>query len=360
MKEMQMTAMVLTLVMATILLVMIPSEASNDRVRNRSRWLMTSGLLLLSLQFFLQYTLGLRQKGVEQAVALNLLLFTPSAMMMSLSVVNLQRQGNLLKSDWIVGVAACVSVCVLLAWALLTDTSHLLGIEMAGCIVFIAMQTYYAVCVAIQLKRMRAILADYYDEEHPGLLRWMLLGMGGMQALALTVPFGLFLQGSNLALYGTLFVVAITYQWFSFVRYIITAEASRVKKAEMSEGGEESKAKKLPALGSSLPINQWVDAKKFLRHGLTRPEVAREMGISDHQLGIWIKSSGYASFSQWITTLRIDEAKRLLREQPDYDIGTIAGQLGFERTHFHRTFKAQTGQSPSEYQRDIKKNPGTD
>ena len=104
-------------------------------------------------------------------------------------------------------------------------------------------------------------------------------------------------------------------------------DASRVKKAEMSEGGEESKAKKLPALGSSLPINQWVDAK---------------------------------TFSQWITTLRIDEAKRLLREQPDYDIGTIAGQLGFERTHFHRTFKAQTGQSPSEYQRDIKKNPGTD
>lgn len=358
MKEMQMTAMVLTLVMATILMLMIPSEVNNDRVRNRSRWLMTSGLLLLSLQFLLQYTLGLRQQGVTQAIALNLLLFTPSAMLMTLSVINLQRQGNLLRRDWWVGIIAVAAVTVLIGGAVLADTSQLFWTETVGCFIFIAMQTYYAICVFNQLKRMWAVLADYYDEAHPGLVRWMLVGMAGMQALALTVPFGLYLQGNSLAFYGTLFVVATTYQWFSFVRYIITAEASRVRSAEKSYSGErkeESNSKTAHYTpDSQINISRWVDAKKYLRHGLTRPEVAREMGISDNQLGTWIKSAGFASFSQWMATLRIDEAKRLLRERPDYDIGTIAEMLGFERTHFHRTFKAQTGQSPTEFQRDAK------
>ena len=387
MKEMQMTAMVLTLVMATILMVMLPRDVKADHVRNRSRWLMTCGLLLLSLQFLLQYTLELRQQGVAQAVALNLLFFTPSAMLMALSVLNLQRQGRLLRSDWAVGIAACAVVVVLLAWGVLMTApalihpaqalrsprpldgwGKLLWAEIGGCLAYIAMQAYYAVCVGNQLKRMRAVLADYYDEERPGLLRWMQWSIVGMQVLALTVPLGIFLTGWVLALYGILFVVAITYQWFSFVRYIITAEAGSMRKAEESEKGivkSEKIATAIPATESadgtsagntslstihfSLNIERWLNAKKFLRHGLTRPEVAREIGISDHQLGIWIKANGFASFSQWMTALRIGEAKRLLREQPDYDIGTIAGQLGFERTHFHRTFKAQTGMSPTEY-----------
>lgn len=353
MKEMQMTATVLTLVMATILMLMVPSEVNNDRVRNRSRWLMIAGLMLLSLQFLLQYTLGLRQKGVTQAVALNLLLFTPSAMLMSLSVVNLQRQGNLLRRDWWAGIAATAVVSMLIGGPLLVDTSQLMWAETAGCIVFIAMQTYYAICVGNQLKRMRAVLADYYDEAHPGLVRWMLVGMGGMQALALTVPFGLYLRGNSLAFYGTLFIVAITYQWFSFVRYIITAEASNMRNAEKGysvESRDESNSKTVyNTPDSQQNISRWVDAKKYLRHGLTRPEVAREIGISDHQLGAWVKSSGYTSFSQWMTTLRIDEAKRLLRERPDYDIGTIAEMLGFERTHFHRTFKENTGMTPAQF-----------
>ena len=348
-----MTATVLTLVMATILMLMVPSEVNNDRVRNRSRWLMIAGLMLLSLQFLLQYTLGLRQQGVTQAVALNLLLFTPSAMLMSLSVVNLQRQGNLLRRDWWAGIAATAVVSMLIGGPLLVDTSQLMWAETAGCIVFIAMQTYYAICVGNQLKRMRAVLADYYDEAHPGLVRWMLVGMGGMQALALTVPFGLYLRGNSLAFYGTLFIVAITYQWFSFVRYIITAEASNMRNAEKGysvESRDESNSKTVyNNPDSQQNISRWVDAKKYLRHGLTRPEVAREIGISDHQLGAWVKASGYTSFSQWMTTLRIDEAKRLLRERPDYDIGTIAEMLGFERTHFHRTFKENTGMTPAQF-----------
>ena len=325
-----MTAMVLTLVMATILMLMIPSEVNNDRVRNRSRWLMTSGLLLLSLQFLLQYTLGLRQQSVTQAIAL-----------------------NLLRRDWWVGIIAVAAVTVLIGGAVLADTSQLFWTETVGCFIFIAMQTYYAICVFNQLKRMWAVLADYYDETHPGLVRWMLVGMAGMQALALTVPFGLYLQGNSLAFYGTLIVVATTYQWFSFVRYIITAEASRVRSAEKSYSGEckeESNSKTAHYTpDSQINISRWVDAKKYLRHGLTRPEVAREMGISDNQLGTWIKSAGFASFSQWMATLRIDEAKRLLRERPDYDIGTIAEMLGFERTHFHRTFKENTGMTPAQF-----------
>lgn len=50
-----------------------------------------------------------------------------------------------------------------------------------------------------------------------------------------------------------------------------------------------------------------------------------------------------------MTTLRIGEAKRMLREHPDFTIEAIADHCGISRSHFHTVFKRATGQSPTSY-----------
>ena len=102
---MQFTAVVLTLMMAMILMTMLPAEVRNDRVANRSRWWMAGALLLLTVQFLMQYLLGLRQEGVTRAVMLNLICFVPCSMLLSMSMLNLQLQGRTERRDWAVGGA---------------------------------------------------------------------------------------------------------------------------------------------------------------------------------------------------------------------------------------------------------------
>jgi len=57
---------------------------------------------------------------------------------------------------------------------------------------------------------------------------------------------------------------------------------------------------------------------------------------------------------EYVTRTRISEAKTYIREET-YNLTEIAGRLGFASIHyFSKTFKKETGMSPSEYARSVK------
>lgn len=103
MKEMQFAAVVLMILMTAVLVLQLPGKVREDSVTNRSRWLMAAALVLLGAQFAIQYVSGLRTKGVTQAVALNLTMFMPCSVLLSMSVLNLQRQGRIRPREWAMG-----------------------------------------------------------------------------------------------------------------------------------------------------------------------------------------------------------------------------------------------------------------
>lgn len=56
------------------------------------------------------------------------------------------------------------------------------------------------------------------------------------------------------------------------------------------------------------------------------------------------------SFNEYVTNLRIDEAKRLMKEQPGMLLKDIAEIVGYQDQHyFSRIFKSITGITPSEF-----------
>ena len=74
------------------------------------------------------------------------------------------------------------------------------------------------------------------------------------------------------------------------------------------------------------------------------------MNIPRYQLTAWVKASGHSSFTRWITSLRIEEAKRVLKEHPEWSTEGVADYCGFSsREYFHRTFRQMTGTTPANY-----------
>ena len=100
----------------------------------------------------------------------------------------------------------------------------------------------------------------------------------------------------------------------------------------------------------SQAVAQWIENGGPLRNDITNPDVAREIGIFGNQLTAWMTASGYESFKQWITKLRIEEAKRVIEANPDWSNETIADHCGFTRSSFYRIFKSETGMTPAQYQ----------
>ncbi len=78
-------------------------------------------------------------------------------------------------------------------------------------------------------------------------------------------------------------------------------------------------------------------------------QLAKGAGVSTSKIPTMLKKHFSMNFKQYLNTVRITEAKRLLLET-DHQIVTIAHSVGYNNIpHFNRTFKQVTGLSPKKY-----------
>lgn len=366
MKEMQFAAIVMMVMMSSALVLMMPQRVKRDKVINRSRWLMVGALGLIGAQFVVQYVMELRTMGVTQAVLANLAFFVPASSLMNLTILNLQRQGRLTRFERRAWTVVTLLVIVALAIAVATDghplqhLSHrVLWTEVAMSFVYAAMQTYYCFLQFRELERMKAVIEDYFDREQQGLTRWMKHAIGINGLLAIFVPLLIFGPNIIIIIFSLTFFWGIFMMWFCFVRYFTSNDAKRVREAE--ENAEESAREETTKAGSASSfsdedktrvdraVERWLATGAHLKAGITSPVAADAMGIPRYQLTAWVKASGHKSFTRWITALRINEAKHILRAHPEWSIEAVADHCGFSRTHFQRVFKQEEGCSPADF-----------
>lgn len=89
--------------------------------------------------------------------------------------------------------------------------------------------------------------------------------------------------------------------------------------------------------------------KMYHEMGLSREMMAKELGVSEHQLSRIINSYFRKNFNELVNQYRVDEAKERLKTE-DTQITVIAFDVGFNSIpSFNRVFKEMTGSSPSTY-----------
>jgi AraC-like DNA-binding protein len=95
--------------------------------------------------------------------------------------------------------------------------------------------------------------------------------------------------------------------------------------------------------------------RAYRQEGLTSGMLAGKLGLPDHRLRQLINEGlGHRNFNVFLNRYRIDEAKAALIDatQKEVPILTIAMDAGFRSIGpFNRAFKADTGQTPTEYRR---------
>ncbi len=90
--------------------------------------------------------------------------------------------------------------------------------------------------------------------------------------------------------------------------------------------------------------------KVFLDEALTLPILAEKLGINTHQLSEILNHHLNTSFKDYIKKIRIEEAKKLLLQNPSQTVLTISMEVGFRAiSTFNAAFKRETGLSPVEY-----------
>ena len=363
-EHMQFGGIVLMGALTALLAFMLPLWQSDSKVYSRSRWLMTAGTAMLPIQFVLQYTLHFRQMGVTQAVLVNLLFFIPSAILISLAIIYLLRQGRIKCHEWLVGIVTYLLVLTMLVWAVMTDGQPLLSdtlelrrAEMASAVIYLLMQIYYGILDILELRRIKRALQGYYDQEKEDVIHWMCNSAIMLLFSGVLAPIAIFWSGMWLILYSATLFFTIFYCSISFYSYGVDNARQRAL-SDAEENAEEvglndeaaTVMDEADRLHVEQAVNRWVAQGGYLKSGITIQTVVNEMKIPRYQLTAWLKTTDWELFNPWLTHLRLEEAKRQIVEHPDWSNDTIADNCGFSsRSYFQTVFRKQSGMTPAQF-----------
>lgn len=94
--------------------------------------------------------------------------------------------------------------------------------------------------------------------------------------------------------------------------------------------------------------------KLYASPSLQRQDILQRFGLRRQHLNAILSKYAYGqSFPQYVNSMRLHEAERLMRENPKLSIATVAQAVGLSMPNLRIQFKQRYGSSPSEYRDTI-------
>ncbi|MEL6812758.1 MAG: helix-turn-helix domain-containing protein [Bacteroidota bacterium] len=102
---------------------------------------------------------------------------------------------------------------------------------------------------------------------------------------------------------------------------------------------------------SRLSLVEFMESEKpYLKGDLRLDDLAGKLNLSRHHMSQIINEHFDMTFFDFINSYRIDEAKKLLRDDPNLNITDVIYSSGFNnRMSFYNTFKKHTGITPTQF-----------
>lgn len=210
-----------------------------------------------------------------------------------------------------------------------------------------------------QYRRYREMLDNYFSNDMQRFARWT---SRSVTMIVVSWCFAILTMFGDIYLNWLYQFYVISLHVYIAVSFINYAERyGDLAKAEPNDapGGEA-----MPADGQETDaveknsmehkIDKWLEEKKYLSEQLTIDDLAAAIGTNKNYLSYHINAKYGMSFSSWIAGMRIDEAKRQMREFPDRKLETIAYSSGFSSaSYFSKVFSLHEGMSPTRWRKNL-------
>lgn len=99
-------------------------------------------------------------------------------------------------------------------------------------------------------------------------------------------------------------------------------------------------------------VKQWLMKKKYLQAGITILDVATELNTNRTYLSNFINNEMGVNFNNWINSLRIEEAKRIMLDEPDLSLVIVCERVGYtDISSFSRNFSKCVNLTPTAWRK---------
>lgn len=99
-------------------------------------------------------------------------------------------------------------------------------------------------------------------------------------------------------------------------------------------------------------VDNWIKTDGYVQQGLTIKELSEILHTNRTYLSAYIKTTYKMTFREWITGLRLEYAKNILKEHPEINIQKLAESSGFlSRSNFIKSFTEKEGCTPGKWKK---------
>lgn len=328
----------------------------------RSRQTMGVALLVLSANYLIHFLGGIRFANINAAILMNLSTYFLCYWLFSSALTTLLDRFYLTRKRFTVH---------LLGWFLFTSLSGfvLLGlaegvIQQMGLIFMAVWLFVYGFWLARRLILTYRRAVKSFDDTHSDYIavyvRWM--SIFTYWAVIYGVSCGLltFLPDKYVFLWILSSIPFYIYLFCSYQNYLLFYEqVERVLEMNQDEEGQESVSEtshNIPQFyeGIARNLSKWVEEKAYTQPGFTIEDLARMLNTNRTYLSSYIKNTYHVSFREWITGLRVEYAKQMLREHTDLNVRRISEASGFlSLSYFTKIFAEKEGCSPARWRKKM-------
>ena len=99
-------------------------------------------------------------------------------------------------------------------------------------------------------------------------------------------------------------------------------------------------------------VDNWIKTDGYVQQGLTIKELSKILYTNRTYLSAYIKTMYKMTFREWITSLRLEYAKNILKEHPEINIQKLAESSGFlSQSNFIKLFSEKEGCTPAKWKK---------
>ena len=333
----------------------------------RSRQIMGIAMLLLSANYSVHFFFGIRFKNADSAILMNMSTYFLCYSLFSSALIMLLDRFYITKRRvwthiilWIIFSTLSGVVLFLLPSGIMQKFS--LFALAAWLVVF---EVVLARRVIIAYRRAIRIFNETQADDIGAYIEW--LSIFTYWALIFGVGCGLltFLPDEYVFIWILSSIPFYSYLFYSYQNYLLFYEQVENAFEQDIQSEEELltnseteheivSEKEVPKSYTEFieRVDNWIKTDGYVQQGLTIKELSEILYTNRTYLSAYIKTTYKMTFREWITGLRLEYAKNILKEHPEINIQKLAESSGFlSRSNFIKLFSEKEGCTPAKWKK---------
>ena len=333
----------------------------------RSRQIMGIAMLLLSANYMVHFFFGIRFKNADSAILMNMSTYFLCYSLFSSALIMLLDRFYITKRRvwthiilWIIFSTLSGVVLFLLPSGIMQKISLF-----ALAVWLIAFGVVLARRVIVAYRRAIRIFNETQADDIGAYIEW--LSIFTYWAVIFGVGCGLltFLPDEYVFIWILSSIPFYSYLFYSYQNYLLFYEQVENAFEQDIQSEEELltnseteheivSEKEVPRSNTEFieRVDNWIKTDGYVQQGLTIKELSEILYTNRTYLSAYIKTTYKMTFREWITSLRLEYAKNILKENPEINIQKLAESSGFlSQSNFIKLFSEKEGCTPAKWKK---------